>query len=68
MYQIRFICFKKKQKQKQKGVTKPPFPILHCLFWIGLGGRDVFLNCLLCFNTFFVVQVLFCVLGPNSCQ
>lgn len=54
--------------KKTQVTTKTPFPILHCLFWIGLGGGHVFLNCLLCLNTFFVVQVLFCVLGPNSCQ
>lgn len=31
-------------------------------------GKRCYPNCLLCLNTFFVVQVLFCVLGPNSCQ
>lgn len=60
------------KEKKKKLSPKPPFPSCTVLFSIRLGGRAVFLNCLLCLNTFFffffVVQVLFCVLGPNSCQ
>lgn len=62
MYLNRFICLKRRSYHQK------PLSHLALLVLDWAWGRDVFLNRLLCLITFFVVQVLFCVLGPNSCQ
>lgn len=51
-YQLRFICLKKDKSYHQNPLSHLAlFLFLFLFFWIGLGGRDVFLNCL-CLNTF----------------